>query len=429
MQLNLRDQLEAHSFEFRKEIIEVAEGIHVGVGYDGSNASMVVGDDGVIIIDALRAVGAADELAPLFRGISSKPVMAIIYTHGHPDHTGGASVFAGDDAPDVYARANFSPEHLSGSPVNRMAGVRGIRQFGRDIPDDEILNRGVGPGKTPTRGVSAGFLQPNRTFAGKELETTIAGMRLQLVAAPGETDDQLYVWLPDRKVLFCGDNCYNAFPNLYAIRGQYRDIKEWGESVAEMSRLGAHILVPGHTRPTMDPVLTQEKLENYSAAILSVYEQTIAGINRGMTPDQLAHAVQLPPGLAEKSYLKEFYGAVPWAVRSIFAGHLGWFDGNPASLFPLHPNEEADRFAELAGGMDKLVEHIQGAVDRRDYQWACQLADKVMVAGSTFAAEAKRLKIAALRGLSQQQINAPAMNYYLSCAIEMEAEERDRAQG
>jgi uncharacterized sulfatase len=79
--------------------------------------------------------------------------------------------------------------------------------------------------------------------------------------------------------------------------------------------------------------------------------------------------------------------------------------------------------------MDKLVEHIQGAVDRRDYQWACQLADKVMVAGSTFAAEAKRLKIAALRGLSQQQINAPAMNYYLSCAIEMEAEERGRAQG
>ena len=351
--MSLRDQLEAHSSEFRKEIIEVSEGIHVAVGYDGSNASMIVGDDGVIIVDTLRAT----------------EVKAIIYTHGHGDHTGGASVFAGDDKPDVYQRTNFSPEHLSGSPVNRMAVVRGIRQFGRDIPADEILNRGAGPGKTPTGGVSAGFIQPNRTFAGKDLETVIAGIRVHMVAAPGETDDQLYVWLPDRKVLFCGDNCYNAFPNLYAIRGQYRDVKEWGESVAEMSRLGAHVLVPGHTRPTTDPASTQEKLKDYSAAILSVYEQTIAGINRGMTPDQLVQTVQLPPELAEKSYLKEFYGAVPWAVRSIFTGHLGWFDG------------------------------------------------------STVSSEGRRLKIAALRGLSQQQINAPAMNYYLSCAIELEAED------
>ena len=134
--------------------------------------------------------------------------------------------------------------------------------------------------------------------------------------------------------------------------------------------------------------------------------------------------VQLPHELAGKSYLKEFYGAVPWAVRSIFTGHLGWFDGNPTSLFPLYPDQEADRFAELAGGMDKLVDHIRKALDQGDYQWACQLADKVMAGGSEFSGEGRRLKIAALRGLSQQQINAPAMNYYLSCAMEMEAEER-----
>ena len=256
------------------------------------------------------------------------------------------------------------------------------------------------------------------------MEIVIAGIRVQLVAAPGETDDQLYVWLPDRKVVFSGDNCYNAFPNLYAIRGQYRDVKEWGESVAEMSRLGAHVLVPGHTRPTTDPAATQEKLKDYSAAILSVYEQTIAGINRGMTPDQLVQTVRLPAELAEKSYLKEFYGAVPWAVRSIFTGHLGWFDGNPTNLFPLYPDQEAERFAELAGGMDKLVEHAQKAVDQGDYQWACQLADRVMAGGAAVSGEGRRLKIAALRGLSQQQINAPAMNYYLSCAIELEADER-----
>ena len=66
--------------------------------------------------------------------------------------------------------------------------------------------------------------------------------------------------------------------------------------------------------------------------------------------------------------------------------------------------------------MDKLVEHARKAVDQGDFQWACQLADKIMAGGTGFSGEGRRLKIAALRGLSQQQINAPAMNYYLSCA-------------
>ena len=92
MQSSPREQLEAHSQEFRKEIIKVAEGIYVAVGFDGSNASMVVGEDGVIIIDSLRATEAAKEVAPLFREIADKPVKAIIYTHSHPDHIGGAQL-------------------------------------------------------------------------------------------------------------------------------------------------------------------------------------------------------------------------------------------------------------------------------------------------------------------------------------------------
>ena len=111
MQLSLRDQLEAHSSEFRKEIIEVADGIHVAVGYDGSNASMIVGDDGVVIVDTLRATESAHELVPLFREISSEPVKAIIYTHGHGDHTGGASVFAGM-ADRMYTSGPTSPRSI-----------------------------------------------------------------------------------------------------------------------------------------------------------------------------------------------------------------------------------------------------------------------------------------------------------------------------
>ena len=123
--MSLRDQLEAHSSEFRKEIIEVAEGIHVAVGYDGSNASMIVGDDGVVFVDTLRATESAHELVPLFREISSKPVKAIIYTHGHGDHTGGASVFAGDDRAGCIPTDQFfpgTPQRVAGEPDGRGTG-------------------------------------------------------------------------------------------------------------------------------------------------------------------------------------------------------------------------------------------------------------------------------------------------------------------
>ncbi|MBK8505490.1 MAG: MBL fold metallo-hydrolase [Saprospiraceae bacterium] len=78
------------------------------MGYDGSNASMVIGVDGVVIIDALRALGCCGKGGRTIREISRKPVKALIYTHGHEDHTGGASAFI-EDSKDVQiiARVGF----------------------------------------------------------------------------------------------------------------------------------------------------------------------------------------------------------------------------------------------------------------------------------------------------------------------------------
>lgn len=77
----------------------------------------------------------------------------------------------------------------------------------------------------------------------------IAGVKLELAANPGETEDQIYVWLPDRKGLFAG-NFYRTIPNLYAIRGTpYRDIAQWADGVDRLLSKDAEVLVGGHTRP------------------------------------------------------------------------------------------------------------------------------------------------------------------------------------
>ncbi|WP_251743191.1 alkyl sulfatase dimerization domain-containing protein, partial [Gramella sp. AN32] len=371
--------LKARNSEFIKEIIQVNEHVYVAVGYDGSNTSMVIGENGVIIIDALRALGAAETVAEEFRKITDKPVKAVIYTHGHLDHTGGTSAFVGNNKDvKIIARAGFKDELQENSPVEPILKQRNARQFGRDLPAEDVINRGVAPGNTSTDRAGKGYIKPNTIFQ-DSLHTSLAGVDFELYAADGETNDQLFVWIPSLGSLWTGDNYYKSFPNLYAIRGsQYRDVKSWGESIQKMGTFPARHLVPGHTRPVSGQSLVHQSLNNYATAILSVYEQTIDAMNKGYTLQQTVDSVKLADSLKDQSNLREFYGSVPWGVRSIFLHYVGWFDGNPTNLYPLAALQEAKYIIELAGGEKKMFDEVNKALEEGKYQWGLQLADYLL---------------------------------------------------
>lgn len=413
-------KLKAQSAEFVPEIIQLNKNVYAAVGYDGSNASMVIGEQGVVIIDALRALGAAEKVAAEFRKITEKPVKALIYTHGHADHTGGTAAFIGTAKNvKIIAREGFKEDLQERSPVEAVLKQRNARQFGRNLPAEAILNRGVAAGSTSTDRVGEGYIPPNMLIH-DSLHITLAGIDFELYAADGETNDQLFVWCSTEKALFAGDNYYKAFPNLYAIRGsQYRDVKAWGETVHNMSTFPVEYLVPGHTRPLCGESVIHQSLQNYSSAISSVYNQTIACMNKGYTIQQTVDAVHLPESLINQPNLQEFYGSVEWGVRSIFFHYVGWFDGNPTNLYPLSSSQEAKNMIELAGGEQKMMAQLTKAVEHGDYQWGLQLADYLLQYDSE-SIEIIKLKIKLLRELAAQQINAPARNYYLSYSYELE---------
>jgi len=98
--LNMLREQEKH---FEQRVIQLTESVYVAVGFHGANTSMIVGADGAIIVDTLMGPTAAGNAAKALRQYSDKPVKAIIYTHSHADHTGGASAFVGDQQPVVYA--------------------------------------------------------------------------------------------------------------------------------------------------------------------------------------------------------------------------------------------------------------------------------------------------------------------------------------
>ena len=414
--------LSAQNKQFEQTVVKVADNVFTAVGFHGANTSMIVGTDGIIIIDTLRGANSAANAFRALRAYSDKPVKAIIYTHSHGDHIGGARAFAADKMPEIYATETFGSAEGVNKAVSPVKVTRNIRQFGRKLPRNEQTNRGVGPANTDDRDGGKGFVPPTFLISQSKYKTKIAGVDIEFHLGPGETNDAMFVWLPKEKVLFAGDNFYSAFPNLYSIRGTaYRDVLKWSESVAKMAKFKPRYLVPGHTMPILGETNAVTALEDYSEAIQSVYEQTTKGINEGKSPDQIAHDVKLPKHLKDKPYLIEFYGTVPHAVRAIYTGLLGWFDGNPTTLNPLEPRIKAQKIAELAGGTKKLSEQMVAALADQQFQWALELSDHLKWLDDGNRALARKVKIKALRALGAREYNAPNRNYYLSYANELEA--------
>lgn len=417
--------LEAHSAEFKRDIIEVVPGIHVAIGYALANVILIEGDDGVIIVDTTESLEAARTVKAEFDRITDKPVQAIIYTHNHTDHIFGAEAFAaGRDVPVYAHKTTWSHIERIMNVLRPVIEARSFHMFGNylEAGGEAIINDGIGPAlahSTTGDGDIYGLLPPTHTVD-ERLEVTIAGRRLVLMHAPGETDDQLLVWLPDEGVLLPGDNVYKAFPNLYTIRGtRYRDVMQWAHSVRLMRSLGAEHLIPSHTRPVSGAEAVDDILQVYGDAIQFVHDQTVRGINQGLDADTLARTVQLPAELAGHPWLQPFYGTVPWSVRAIYNGYLGWFEGNSSTLFPIASATRAQRLLALAGGADAVLAEAEAQLPA-DPQWAAELADLVRAASPDSVPVAAELKARALRMLAEVTPNPNARNWYLTDALELE---------
>jgi len=419
--------LKERTQEFRKDVVRVADNVYTFTGHSVQPVSMIVGKNGLVVVDTGLDTTSAKGVLVEMRKITDLPIKAVIITHGHGDHTGGLPIFVAEGSPEIWARANLGDENHAfehaGLTVNKK---RGARQGGFLLPPEKRINNGVARAYYPKRGGAVfskdDSLKPTHFLTEDRKSINVAGITLDLVALEGETKDALYVWYPGQRVLFSGDNFYKSWPNLYPIRGSaYRDVQAWAESVDKMLKENPDKLVPGHTRPITDKALAIEMLTNYRDAIRFVFNKSIEGMNKGMTPDQLVEYVRLPPKYAEKEYLREYYGNVEWGVRSIFAGTLGWFDGNPTTLFSLPPAEEAAKMAELAGGAERLAAQAKKALADGEAQWCAQLCDH-LIALNPDSKDAKSLKASALEQLAENLLTATGRNYYLTVAQELRKE-------
>ena len=172
---------------------------------------------------------------------------------------------------------------------------------------------------------------------------------------------------------------------------------------------------------------------DYRDSIQFLWDQTVRGINRGLTADELTHFVQLPDD--RRSYMtRQFYGLAEHHVRQIQAGLRGWFDGDDSKLLPLEKAERCRRLIDGFGGKDAVRREIETAIAAHDLRWALELGswlvhleadDRGRLDGGT--PEDRQLLARVWRAIAQRTTSANLRNWALTRTLELE-DQRDMSR-
>jgi len=420
-------------------IVKVTENIYVAIGYGLANCILIISNSSAIIIDTMESLETGLKVRKEFKKITNKPISHIIYTNYHPDHTKGVNAFIDDDnnIPVIISHFETINELQKIFTItNKIIHSRSIRQFGIELKKYKnstlFTNCGIGPYLDYTINSTRSTKYPSFLLTKNKTYLKIDNIDFLFYHAPGETNDHIFIYLPQQQVLFSGDNIYQTFPNLYSIRGSYHNSLKWINSLDIMRKLipPPKYLVPQHTLPVVGQHNIYDLLTIYRDGISYVHDQTVRYMNLGLTPDNIIILITkyMPDRLITHPYLQEYYGTIDWSVRNIFDSYLGWFSGDPVDLNPLHNSVRGNRLIELVNGnITKLLDIAQQNLNKddrtiEDCQWSLELSSWLSSSNKikNYNKKFMDIRIDAMQCMALYAKSANGINYYLSYALELQ---------
>jgi alkyl sulfatase BDS1-like metallo-beta-lactamase superfamily hydrolase len=413
-------------------LFKVTDGVYQVRGFSQANMTIVEGATGLIVIDTLSTPGAAREALDLyFVHRPHKPVVAVIYSHSHPDHYSGASgvvsqadVAAGKTkviAPTGFMEAVIGESAIAGNAKARRAQY----QFGASLPVGERGNVDEGLGKNDSRGLSGGgrIIAPNDTIQQPMETRTIDGVAFKFqLALDSEAPSEMLIYLPQSHVLDVAEDAAHTLHNLLPFRGApVRDANRWSHYLnTALQQFGpdARVLIAQHTWPVWGNERVRAHLANQRDLYKYVHDQTVRMMNQGLGPTEIAEALTMPPGLENDWSARGYYGTISHNSKAVYQRYVGWYDGNPATLNRLPRVEEAKKYLEYMGGSAAVIARAREDFKAGRYRWVAQVMDQVVFADPSNK-EARSLAADAFEQLGYLAESATWRNAYLLGAQEL----------
>ena len=410
-------------------LFKVVDGVYQVRGYDLANITFIEGKTGWIVIDTLTTPATSKAAYALVsQELGQKPIRAIIYSHAHADHFGGVKGLVSQEQVDKGEVQIYAPKGFMDAAIkeNVLAGNamlrRAIFQYGTLLPRGERGLVDMAIGKAAARGPLT-LIAPTRLIEGDLQELEIDGVPVTFQNTPGtESPAEMNVWLPQQKALLMAENVTATLHNLYTLRGaEVRDALGWSKYINEaLHRFGdqAEVLFAVHNWPRWgheDIVRTLEKQRDMYGYL---NDQTLHLANQGVTINQIHERLKVPPALANEWFNRGYHGSVSHNVRAVVNKYLGYYDGNPANLDPLAPEDSAKKYVEYMGGADHMLQLAKQSYDKGEYRWVVEVVNKLVFADPSNQA-ARNLQADALEQLGYQAENAGWRNSYLEAAQEL----------
>ena len=411
-------------------LYEVLPGIYQVRGFDLANITFVRGRTGWIAFDVGTVVETARAAWEFFQAHAGEglPITAVIYSHTHADHWGGAaSLVSKEDvaagrveiiAPDGFMDLLISENVFAGNAMNR----RLFYQYGLLLPSGQhgFVTQGLGH-RVPA-GVNS-LIAPTRLVSQPIEELEVDGVRMIFQNTPNtEAPREMNTYIPELRALWMAENVIAGLHNIYTLRGaQIRDSLNWAGYINEaLYRFGtgAEVMFGAHHWPRWGNARVREVLRDQRDMYANFNNQVLHYANQGVTINQIQNVYATPASLQAKWHCRGYHGSPEHNARGVIQRFLGFWDCNPATLIPLSPEDSAPLYVEMMGGSAAILARARELHAAGDYMLEVEILNK-LVQAEPANGDAKDALADAFEQIGYQQENPGLRNSYLAATYEL----------
>jgi len=372
-------------------IFEVVPGVYQIRGLDIANMTLIEADTGVIVVDTLTSIeGARAAMELYFKHRERRPVTAVIFTHTHTDHWGGARGVLDDEtlasgkvpiiAPNFFMEHAVSENIIAGPAMLRRAQY----QFGPFLAKGARGQLDCGLGKSMAAGLVA-LLRPTDLVMATGDKRTIDGVEFEFQMAPNsEAPAEMHFFIPRYKLLNLAENCTHNFHNLLPFRGaDVRDALAWSKYLGEALQMWggkAEAMCGQHHWPVWGKERIDSMIRQQRDLYKFAHDQTVRLMNHGLTACEIAETIKLPASLEGAWHARGYYGHIRHNVKAVYQKYLGWYDANPVNLDPLPPVEAGKKYVEYMGGPDAILARAARDFVRGEFRFVAQAVSHLVFA-------------------------------------------------